>query len=358
MSTRIAGIAVLLLGLFCPSSRAGLFKHPGPLLDQVNARIAGHVVDYTNNHGADRRIWSAALGEKRDLYVYLPPGFDPHQCYPLILWLHGFTNDELAFLEQVVDKMDRAILEGVIPPLIICSPDGSLQGRPGLRSDHSAFNNTPKGGCFEDFLMQDVWDFMFKNYPLRPERAAHAIAGGSLGGTAAFNKAFRFPERFQIVVGIYPPLNLRWLDCHGRYMGNFDPNCWGWRENFDRSHEVVGRFGLFAVRQKRLVDPLYGRHNPETRNYVARENPIEMLDVHDVREGQFSMYIAYGGKDEFNVDAQVESFLYRARERGLSATVAYDPKGRHNSTTALKFLPAILDWLRPQLIPYAPALGK
>jgi S-formylglutathione hydrolase FrmB len=204
--------------------------------------------------------------------------------------------------------------------------------------------------------MQDVWDFLFKNYPLRPEREAHVITGASLGGAAAFNKAIKFRERFRIVVGIYPPLNLRWLDCRGHYMGNFDPDCWGWRENYDRGHEVVGRFGLVAIRQRRLVHPLYGRHNPDTCAHVAAENPIEMLDAYDVREGQLSMYVAYGGKDEFNVDAQVESFLYRARERGLTVTVAYDPHGRHNSTTALKFLPGVLEWLRPQLAPYAPPL--
>jgi hypothetical protein len=100
--------------------------------------------------------------------------------------------------------------------------------------------------------------------------------------------------------------------------------------------------------------PLYGRHNPDTAVLVSRENPIEMLDAYDVREGQLAMYIGYGGLDEFNIDAQVESFLYHARQRGLTVAVGYDPRGKHDLATALRLLPGALDWLGPRLAPYAP----
>jgi hypothetical protein len=66
------------------------------------------------------------------------------------------------------------------------------------------------------------------------------------------------------------------------------------------------------------------------------------------------LYVAYGGKDEFNLDAQVESFLYRAREKCLPVGVGYLPKGRHNVKTALQLLPGIIDWLRERLEPYGP----
>jgi hypothetical protein len=68
------------------------------------------------------------------------------------------------------------------------------------------------------------------------------------------------------------------------------------------------------------------------------------------------MYIAYGGRDQFNINAQVESFLYRAKERGLTVTVDYDPKGKHDVKTALRMFPAIVDWLAPLLAPYSPGV--
>jgi S-formylglutathione hydrolase FrmB len=350
---RVAWAAALVI--FCGPTRpalAHLISHPF-LLARVSRRIQGQVVDYTHNHGKDRRIWSSALNQPRDLYVYLPPGFDPYQCYPLILWLHGFAQDEQSFLKDAVEPLDRAIVDGRLPPAIIVAPDGSFPGEPCILSAGSFFLNS-KAGRFEDFVMQDVWPFMLQNYPIRPEREAHVIAGASMGGGAAFNLGIKYRDCFGIVLGIFPPLNTRWIDCHGRYMRNFDPACWGWRTDFSHGREVVGRFyGVVTIRLRHVVTPLYGRA-PNTAELVSRENPIEMLDSYCVQPGDLSMFVGYAGRDQFNIDAQVESFLFAAKERGLSVAVAYDPRGKHDLPTALKLLPAVLDWLGPQLAPFAP----
>jgi hypothetical protein len=78
-----------------------------------------------------------------------------------------------------------------------------------------------------------------------------------------------------------------------------------------------------------------------------------MLDAYGVQNGELAMYIAYGGKDEFNIDAQVESFLWVARERGIQVSVAYDPRGRHDVSTGRKFFPGFRDWLAQRLAPYS-----
>ena len=87
---------------------------------------------------------------------------------------------------------------------------------------------------------------------------------------------------------------------------------------------------------------------------MSRDNPIEMLDTHDLKEGELDMLVAYGSKDEFNIDAQVESFVARAHQRGLTIEVLRDPRGRHDVATALRFLPDAIDWLAPRLEPYRP----
>ena len=79
-----------------------------------------------------------------------------------------------------------------------------------------------------------------------------------------------------------------------------------------------------------------------------------MMDLYGLKPGEVHLYVGYGGKDEFNLDAQVESFLYVARQRGIEVGVGYLPKGRHNAATALTLLPAMIDWLRVRLEPYAP----
>jgi S-formylglutathione hydrolase FrmB len=347
-------IAVLLLALVdAPGARANPLW-PRNWLTNVNRNLHGRVVDFTNNHGADRRIWSPALCQRRDLYVYLPPGFDPNLQYPLIVWLHGFAQDETSLLRDVIRPLDEAMACGIVPPAIIAAPDGSLRGVDCLFSAGSFFINS-KAGRFEDFLMRDVLGFVTRHFPVRPEPEAHAIVGVSMGGGAAVNKVIKFCDYFKVCVGIFPAVNLRWIDCHGRYSGDFDPDCWGWRTDFHRRCEVIARFyGVFTIHLGQVVRPLFDVNDPGVVQRVRADNPIEMLDMYDTQPGQFALYIAYGGRDQFNLDAQVESFLYVARRRGLDVTVNYDPDGRHDRRTAEKMNPDILRWLGAQLAPYGP----
>jgi S-formylglutathione hydrolase FrmB len=323
---------------------------------KLNRELHGQVVDYTKHGGADRRIWSNALGQCRDMYVYLPPGYDPARQYPLVIWLHGFMQDEESFVKHVVRDLDDVMACGELPPAIVVAPDGSIYGKATYFSAGSFFINS-RAGNFEDYIIQDVWPFMTAHYPIRPEREAHAIVGVSMGGFAAYNLGFKYSSIFKVVAGIFPPLNLRWVDCHCRYMANFDPCCWGWRTQV-HGREVVGRYyhGLVTIHMKRIIDPLFGR-GPDAIEALIRENPIEMIDRYGIQEGTLEMFIAYAGKDEFNIDAQVESFLYVARQRGLTVDVAYDPKGRHNIATAKRLFPDTVAWLAPRLAPYSPGLA-
>ena len=320
-------------------------------IPRLNARLHGHIVDYTNHSGQDRRLWSPALCQKRDMYVYLPPGFDCSKRYPAMLWLHGVMEDEEAFIDHVVVDLDRAICRGDLPPLIVVAPDGSLSGKASWFSVGSFFINSD-AGRFEDYVMQDVWPFLLTHYPVRPERQAHVLVGASMGGFGAYNLAMKYPDQFKIVIGILPPLNLRWLDCHGRYMSKFDPCCWGWRTSIGNGNDVVGRYlGIITFRLKRIVDPLFCDRQ-EAIESMSRENPIELLDRLNVPNGLFDMYIAYAGHDEFNIDAQVESFLYVAQARGLEVKVAFDPRGHHTPRTAKGFFEDTVRWLAPRLAPF------
>jgi S-formylglutathione hydrolase FrmB len=350
MSRLSVVVALLTLALACSSAEAQLGKlfRRAP---SVN-RFHGQVLDFTYNHGCDRRIYSEALGEKRDLYVYLPPGYDASRKYPFIFWLHGIEQDEKGFLEHGLPEIDRDMACGKLAPSIIAIPDGSLRGRPGYFSANSGFVNS-RAGNYEGFLFDDVYGFMQTNFSIRPERQAHVLAGVSIGGGAAFHHAIVRRQEFGVVIGIFPPLNLRWMDCKGHYFANFDPDNWGWREHYHLGLKPVGKFygGLVSVPWRRLVQPLYG-HGNQVISQLSRDNPIELLDAHDLKKGELEMLVAYGGKDQFNIDAQVESFLERARQRGLTVDVLHDPRGKHDVRTATNFLPGAVDWLAVRLEPY------
>jgi S-formylglutathione hydrolase FrmB len=344
---------IVLFGLPLSQAHAQGWRKDSKDLSIVNTKLAGKVVDYTANHGADHRIWSPSLYQRRDLYVYLPPGYDPGHRYPFMIWLHGFCQDEKSFLYHIAPVIDDAICSGKLPPLIVAAPDGSLSGEPRPSCTGSFFLNS-SAGDFADFVLQDVFDFVCAHFSIRPERDAHIIAGCSMGGFAAFNYAIKHREAFGVVIGISPLLNLRWQNKSGDYFAKFNPRDWGWCSELGSSGQVVCRFldGGRRVCLKHWLETLYGPGEGGL-SMIALENPIEMVDRFQLRPGELEMYVAYTGDDEFNTDSQVESFLYLSRWRGLHVGVGFQNDGRHNIRTFAELLPGALQWLTPRLAPFS-----
>lgn len=310
-------------------------------------QLAGRIVDYTNNTGVDRRVWSPSLGCWRDLYVYLPPCFDPDKRYPVAVYLHGVLQDEKSFVTLVAPELDAAIRTGQLPEMIVAAPDGSFDGEPSRYAPGSFYINGPRGN-FQDWIVVDLWQFLENRFPIRPENKAHVLVGVSMGGFGAYNVAIKHHQRFGTAVGILPALNVRWLGCDGCYFADFSPDNWCWRTRLDNPNEVIGRFGVLHVKVKQFIYPAFGS-GPDALALAAQENPIELLDRLPLKDGDLDMWIGYAEEDEFNLDAQAESFLYHARELGLTATHVKIKRGRHSEGTATAMLPHLVAWLRTTL---------
>jgi S-formylglutathione hydrolase FrmB len=310
-------------------------------IEHVNRKLHGQLLDFTHNHGADRRIWSPALGQRRDLYVYLPPGFNPAQHYPLAIFLHGAAQDEQFFLQAQVEAFDRAIIAGLLPPVIIAAPDGSVYGRATLLKPATFWANS-RAGNFEDYVMCDVWNFLMQSFPILPEREAHALVGVSMGGSASFALAIKHKDRVKTAMGFMPLLNLRHVDCNGHYRSTFDPECFALRERM-RGMEHLGRRRMFTLSFNDLFAPLFGRGSQAIAG-ISSINPLELMEHANLQRGELDLYVAYGGKDEFNTTAQVDGFLYFAQQRGIDVTVDFDPNGKHDLATGMRQLPRALQW--------------
>jgi len=346
---------LILIGIVwvAPEASAQIFRFQAvKQLRVMQEKLQGCLLDFTYNHGVDRRLYSPSLEMKRDLYIYLPPGYDEKKCYPLLIWLHGIGQDETSFLD-LAELFDAAILCGKLPPMVIAAPDGSIQGRASYRNSGSFYLNS-KAGRFEDWVQIEVWNFVTEHFSIRPERGAHIIGGASMGGFGAYNHAFKHRERYATIIGILPALNLRYADCTNNYFSDFDPNCYKLQTNVQRRAPVARFYGVLVFRQRDLLDPLFGR-DQISAGKVAAENPVEMLAAYRIRPGEFNMYVGYGDKDEFNIDAQAESFIYTAvRCHGLTVTGQKVINGTHDTATGKLMFPALVPWLNALVEPYAP----
>lgn len=351
MTARYLLAAALVAGWAAPSA-AGPFlpDFRGNDLEEVQARLRGRVLDYTDNHGPDRRIHAPSLGDRRDVYVYLPPGYDPARRYPLAVLLHGFTQDEGSVV-NFLTFFDNAICAGTLAPCVVAIPDGSINGRPALSNSGSFFINS-KAGRFEDFLARDLWCFLHGTFALRPEREAHALAGASMGGFGAYNHGFKYRDRWGVLGGVMPPLNIRYGNRRGNPQAEYDPADVAYRETFHPWTPVARVFGVIPIRQRRITQPLFGLGYRNVAKEFAAGNPIEMLGRLNVRPGEFRLYVGFGGRDEFNIHSQCEHFLDECRRRGLGVAVARIPDGPHSMQTASELMPSFIRFLGGAFEPF------
>jgi S-formylglutathione hydrolase FrmB len=317
-------------------------------VDRVNAQICGTLVDFTHNNGCDRRIFSTALCECRDLYVYLPPNYDPHGQYPLLIWLHSYTDDECEFAHHVVPLLDAAVSSGKLPPLVVAAPDGSIAGEYHWFAFGSWYVNSARGR-FADYIVDDVLPFMQQNFAVCRERSGHAIAGFSMGGFGAYSIALKNPDKFKIVGGISPALNLRHTGPCNNYRADFVPGESTLRDSY-RSNEVIGEFygGMMKVRAWMIIKPVFGSSS-DAITRVSRDNPIELLDRIDMSAGSQDYFAAYGRNDELNIGAQVESFVYAAALHGIQVDSKSYECGDHSIPFMQQVLPDFFEWLRHRL---------
>jgi S-formylglutathione hydrolase FrmB len=320
-------------------------------LERVNHRRAGHVIDYTNNHGGDRRINSPILGMPRDLYVYLPPGYDPARAYSLVLFLHMADVDEHFFVgSKLLSELEDLIACGEFPPTVVACPDGTYEGWNRFNATHSLYVNG-NGGRFKDHILQEVIPFLLANFSIRAEREAHALLGASAGGHGAMGLAIKHRDFFGAVATLAAPLNLRYANSDGDYFENFNPSTFRWKTRYDRD-EVIGKFyaGLLKVHARRFMSPVFGEGEAAAAA-ITQTNPADLIETTNLQPGQLAIFVNYPGRDNFNFDAQDESFQWVAAQRGIAVTLVRDPGATHSLRYLRDNLRVALLWLGQHLLP-------
>ncbi len=141
---------------------------------------------------------SEALGRTTDYLVYLPPGYDPAQRYPVYYLLHGMPGQPRVFVDiaNMDVRLDNQMSLGRARPMILVYPDGRIGGS--VFSD-SEWANTHAGN-FENYVI-DVMHNVDSHFATLPDRRDRVIAGFSAGAYGALNIALHHLADFANVEG-------------------------------------------------------------------------------------------------------------------------------------------------------------
>lgn len=113
--------------------------------------------------------------------IYLPPCFsaEGEGRYPVLYLVPGRGGSPDSWLQAgLAEAVDRVILAGEIPPIIIVTTEN-------IETDPLA-----------DTIFNELVPDVESQYPIAQDRRYRAVAGGSLGGIAAYRLAFRHPDIF------------------------------------------------------------------------------------------------------------------------------------------------------------------
>jgi S-formylglutathione hydrolase FrmB len=139
--------------------------------------------------------------------IYLPPSYDNStKSFPVIYFLPGFGDFVKYWINgthqgfSFQTAMDKLIERGQSKEMIIVVVNGFnfLGG--------SFYVNSPVTGNWKDFVVNDVVQFIDKNYRTIPEPESRAITGHSMGASGAINIGMHHPEIFSVVYSLNPGL--------------------------------------------------------------------------------------------------------------------------------------------------------
>ncbi|MEP7322829.1 MAG: alpha/beta hydrolase-fold protein [Saprospiraceae bacterium] len=128
-----------------------------------------------------KKYYSSVTRSWRELYMYLPPGYDlkTTEKYPVLYILHGGGEDQSGWARQGKTDviLDNLIAAQKAKPMIVVMPDANI-GMGGFSSN--GIENSLK--MFETEMKQAIIPFIETNYRTLNDANNRALSGLSLGG--------------------------------------------------------------------------------------------------------------------------------------------------------------------------------
>jgi enterochelin esterase-like enzyme len=156
--------------------------------------MAMHDARYVQRKIVRETVKSAALGETRNLRIYLPPGYNELYSYPAIYCQDG---EQFFNFGRIATHATRLILDEGMEPCIIVGVDVRLEAR--------TAEYAPEGDRFSAycrFFAEEMVPFVDGRFPTRRSADERIAAGDSLGGTVSLHIAMEYPHLFQNVLSL------------------------------------------------------------------------------------------------------------------------------------------------------------
>ena len=139
-------------------------------------------------------IHSNILGVDQKYNVYLPGGYNPEQHYPLVVLLHGLSDDYTSWQER--GRMDwvanDVINAGECVPVVVLMPNA---GNADIHNYQNGYFNVP-GWNYEDYFFKELLPAVEAKFGCGGSKGQRAIMGLSMGGGGSVVYTQHHPDMF------------------------------------------------------------------------------------------------------------------------------------------------------------------
>jgi enterochelin esterase-like enzyme len=195
LSVRVIGLdrAVLDLQISPPSPNLAAYYGEHVHQPVPAAKLLGRLVRET--------LASGALGEQRHLTIYLPPGHDPAERYPVVYLADGDV------LPAYAGTIEAAIVSGRIRPVIVAGLAPGMSD-PGMRArEYLVGRSTPRFRDQMRFVFDEAMPFVEARFGASSRPQERMLAGFSDGAAWALATGLRHRDR----IGTIAALSLGWI---------------------------------------------------------------------------------------------------------------------------------------------------
>ncbi|MEO6851385.1 MAG: alpha/beta hydrolase-fold protein, partial [Mucilaginibacter sp.] len=147
-------------------------------------------------------------GDSPDRYVsiYLPASYNtnPKRRYPVVYFLHGYTDDDAKFYGfkkhwmSLPPILDTVFAQDTKHEMIVVTPDAYT------RFQGSMYSNSITTGDWEDFVAQELVGYIDIHYRTISKKASRGLCGHSMGGYGALRIGEKKPGVFSAVYLLSP----------------------------------------------------------------------------------------------------------------------------------------------------------
>jgi S-formylglutathione hydrolase FrmB len=142
----------------------------------------------------------------RHVSIYLPASYktNPKRRYPVVYFLHGYTDDDAKFYGfkkhwmTLPPILDTVFAQDAKREMIVVTPDAYT------RFQGSMYSNSATTGNWEDFVAKELVAYIDSHYRTISKKESRGLCGHSMGGYGALRIGKKNPDVFSTVYLLSP----------------------------------------------------------------------------------------------------------------------------------------------------------